>query len=192
MTPAGPRRAATSLAHTALAPDEATWVARIRAGDDTAFDAMFRAYAAPLRAFARGYVSPDDAADVIQDVFVKLWHARATWEVRGSLRAYLYAAVRNHAINRVRRLRVRDRVTAAVVAELPRVMEMPADSGVNRLEQFERALARLSDKHRQVFLLRWQHDLSYAEIAAVLDVPVKTVDSRMTRALRQLRRLCLS
>ena len=58
--------------------------------------------------------------------------------------------------------------------------------------KFERALATLSEKHRQVFLLRWQHGLSYAEIAAVLEIPVKTVDSRMVRAMQAMRSVCLS
>jgi RNA polymerase sigma-70 factor, ECF subfamily len=59
-----------------------------------------------------------------------------------------------------------------------------------QLARLERALGALSDKHRQVFLLRWQHGLTYVEIAAVLDIPVKTVDSRMVRALQALRRVC--
>jgi RNA polymerase sigma-70 factor (ECF subfamily) len=183
----------------ALVADESRWVERIRAGDDAAFNAMFRAYAAPLATFARLFLgSPDDAADAVQDVFVNIWRRARTWECRQTVRGYLYSAVRNEALNRLRKGRARSRATdqlgrdtAGATADAPTYEGPFVDPHDARLAMLERALAVLSDKHRQVFLLRWQHGLSYAEISAVLEIPVKTVDSRMVRALQAMRRVCL-
>jgi RNA polymerase sigma-19 factor, ECF subfamily len=188
--PAGP-------AFPALVADESRWVEAIRAGDEAAFNAMFRAYAAPLATFAQLYLgSPDDAADAVQDVFVAIWRRAASWECRTTVRGYLYSAVRNEALNRLKRGRTRARAADRLMREVAgEVVAAPVfgtviDPHEVQLARLERALGALSDKHRQVFLLRWQHGLTYVEIAAVLDIPVKTVDSRMVRALQALRRVC--
>jgi RNA polymerase sigma-70 factor, ECF subfamily len=200
-----PERVATqAVAFPALVADESRWVDEIRGGDAhasaAAFNAMFRAYAAPLAAFAKLYLgSPDDAADAVQDVFVAIWRRARTWGCRGTVREYLYGAVRNEALTRLRRGRVRARAAEQllrdaagaedVAAPVFRVSgEVAVDPHEVRLALLESALGKLSDKHRQVFLLRWQHGLTYAEIGAVLDIPVKTVDSRMVRALQAIRR----
>jgi RNA polymerase sigma-70 factor (ECF subfamily) len=187
----------------ALVADEARWVEQIRGGDEAAFNAMFRAYAGPLATFARLYLgSPDDAADAVQDVFVNLWRRAATWECRQTVRGYLYSAVRNEAFTRLKKGRARARVADRLLREAAihdsdapaygtPLGEPPEDPHEARMAALERALAVLSDKHRQVFLLRWQHGLTYVEIAAVLEIPVKTVDSRMVRALQVMRRVCL-
>lgn len=194
-----------AAAFPALVADEWRWVEQVRDGDEAAssaaFNAMFRAYAAPLAAFAQLYLgSSDEAADAVQDVFVAIWRRARTWAVRGTVREYLYGAVRNESLTRLRRGRVRARAADQLLRDAAHDMtvavfgvgsEPAADPHEARLAMLEGALRTLSDKHRQVFLLRWQHGLTYAEIAAVLDVPVKTVDSRMVRALQTLRRVCL-
>jgi RNA polymerase sigma-70 factor (ECF subfamily) len=211
---AGDKAAARAAggAFPALVADESEWVARIRAGDEAAFNAMFRAYAAPLATFARLLLgSADDAADAVQDVFVAIWRRAATWDCRSTVRGYLYTAVRNEAVTRLKRGRVRARAADRLLREAEGEAVVPivfgAAAGLHdgdahdgeahdrdpheaRLAALERALAVLSDKHRQVFLLRWQHGLTYAEIGAVLEIPVKTVDSRMVRALEAIRRAC--
>src|SRR5881628_2581382 len=69
-------------------------VARIRAGDEAAFEAMFRAYYGPLCRYVAAYLGSRDAAeDAVQGVFVRIWEDRTRWVV-SELRHYLYAAVR--------------------------------------------------------------------------------------------------
>lgn len=193
-----------AAAFPALVADESRWVDAIRGGDDgassAAFNAMFRAYAAPLAAFAQLYLgSGDEAADAVQDVFVAIWRRARAWVVRGTVREYLYGAVRNEALTRLRRGRVRARAADQLLLDAADDMtvtvfglgsEPTVDPHEAQLALLEGALGKLSDKHRQVFLLRWQHGLTYAEIAAVLDIPVKTVDSRMVRGLQAIRRAC--
>src|SRR5436190_13134698 len=85
-------------------PADRTWIARIRAGDPDALDAVFRSYYAELCAFAYRYTrARAQAEDLVHDVFAQIWAEREHWQVRESLKAYLYAAVRNRAVSALRR-----------------------------------------------------------------------------------------
>src|SRR5256885_5727969 len=81
-------------------------VARIRAADEAAFEAMFRAYYDPLCRHVAPYVGSRDAAeDAVQGLFVRIWEDRARWVV-SDLGHYLYTAVRRRAISQLRRMAV--------------------------------------------------------------------------------------
>ncbi len=81
-------------------PPDAELVARIRAGDEGGCEALYVAHHGPLWRFAYGYVrSAEIAEELVQEVFLALWRNRADWEVSGSVRAWLYGAVRNRALN---------------------------------------------------------------------------------------------
>src|SRR5258708_10536045 len=80
------------------------WVARVRRGDAKAFEAMFRAYYDTLIAYAwRISRSREIAEELVQDVFARIWERRAAWTATDSLAAYLHGAVRNEALQRIRR-----------------------------------------------------------------------------------------
>src|ERR671931_2019231 len=86
---------------------ERVWADRIRAGDIHAFEALYRAYWQRLYAFAFRYVhSTEDAEDVTQEVFFKIWRGRAHWVPAGPVRNYLYLAVRNAARDQLERAAV--------------------------------------------------------------------------------------
>src|SRR5438477_12354737 len=92
-------------------------VARIRAGDEAAFEAMFRAYYDPLCRYVAAYLGSRDAAeDAVQGVFARLWEDRAHWAV-GEVRHYLYAAVRRRAISQIRRMAVQRRAAPLLLEE---------------------------------------------------------------------------
>src|SRR5437870_9246189 len=86
---------------------ELVWVDRIRAGDVDAFEALYRTYWQRLYVFAFRYVrSKEDAEEVVQDVFFRIWRGRADWVPAGAVRNYLYLAVRNAARDRLERAAV--------------------------------------------------------------------------------------
>lgn len=176
------------------APERA-WAERIRGGDEAAYEALFRAHYAPLCAFANGLLeAPDVAEEVVQDVFVKLWRDRATLAIHTSLRAYLYAAVRNGALNQVARRRTERRAYAESVREAEARQARFAPPAVELLERAEaadavsRAVERLPARCRQVVVLRWRHGLRHAEIAETLGISVKGVENHLARGLQALRR----
>ncbi len=178
------------------AHDDRELVARIRAGDRGAFEVLFRRHAGALADAVVGLVrSPEIAQEVVQDVFVSLWTRRATWVVRGDdVRAYLVGAARNRAIDYLRRLRRerlrehlmrRDATPVAVGEEAPL-----ADARIQSAEvraALEWAVGSLTPQYRRVLMLRAEHGLSYAQIAAVLDMPVRTVETQVRRAMEHLR-----
>ena len=88
--------------HAAVLPwparTDAEWVAAVRAGEPAAFEALFHAYHAPLCTFAHRYLGARDLAEeIVQEVFLFVWERRETWDVRTSVRSYLFTAVRNAA-----------------------------------------------------------------------------------------------
>src|SRR5207302_535539 len=86
---------------------ERAWADRIRAGDMDAFERLYRAYWQRLYVFAfrYGHVK-EDAEEVVQDVFFRIWRGRADWVPAGAVRNYLYLAVRNAARDRLERVAV--------------------------------------------------------------------------------------
>ena len=166
-------------------------VARIRAGDEAAFEAMFRAYYDPLCRHVAPYLGSRDAAeDAVQGLFVRIWEDRARWVV-SDLGHYLYTAVRRRAISQVRRLAVQRRAAPLLVLEeiggagraLPDA-EFDAEELWRRLE---RVLDTLAPRTRAAFVLSRREGLSYQQVAARMAISPKTVGVHIGRALAALR-----
>jgi RNA polymerase sigma-70 factor (ECF subfamily) len=174
--------------------NDLTHADRIRANDARGLEALFHLYYDPLCRFAEVYVrSPTDAEDLVQGVFVQLWDQRERWVLRGSVQAYLYTAVRNAALNMLKHWLVERRAFEGEDA-IPRIgmperMPTPHEDAVgHELEQaIDRAIASLPERYRLVITLRAQHQLTVPEIARILDLPVKTAETRAARAVQALR-----
>ena len=129
-----------------------------------------------------------DAEDVVQESFLKAYKAIDTF--RGNdARSWMLAIVRNTAMNLLRRRR------ADVGVEWNERQAEPIDGAADperalleqsRREQLQGAVARLEPEFREVLVLREIEDLSYKEIAAVLNIPTGTVMSRLSRARQKL------
>lgn len=155
---------------------------------------LFHLHYDPLCRFAEAYLhSHADAEDLVQNVFVQLWEQRERWVLRGSIRAYLYTAVRNAALN-VLKHRLVERRALDEDAAIPRIgmaerAPTPDENAIgHELEQaIDHAIARLPDRYRLVVTLRAQHHLTIPEIARILELPVKTAETRAARAVQALR-----
>lgn len=168
--------------------DEAV-VQALRLNDQSAFDAMFRLYYPALCRYAAGFTGGDrdEAEDIVQQTFVKLWEQRSLLDVRWSVRAYLYKMVHNRCLNRLRAIKTREKHREQMTPAQP-PMEMPVVDLDNDLQaKLQQALAKLPPQCRQVFELSRFEELKYREIADHLDISVKTVETQMGKALRILR-----
>jgi RNA polymerase sigma-70 factor, ECF subfamily len=170
---------------------ESDWVEAIRAGDASAFEAMFHRYHAPLCSFAYRYLGARDLAEeMVQEVFLCIWERRAGWEVRTSVRSYLLTAVRNAALSYLRH----ERVVRRRETEIRDLLESPAASPEVRALEAEtiaavrQAVGRLPDRCRLVFTLHREQGLTYGEVAEVLRISPRTVEVQIGRALKALRK----
>ena len=123
----------------------------------------------------------DDAADAVHDVFAKVLRKPDAYDANnGPLTPWFLRVVRNHCIDLIRRRRPGDVDVEKLVDSAPgpqRSLEI-----AQRDQQLRHALAKLPDGQRQIVVLRDYMDLSYAEIAAVLEIAQGTVMSRLHRA----------
>jgi RNA polymerase sigma factor (sigma-70 family) len=165
---------------------------RIRGADESdaraAFETMFRAYYDVLTTTAHAVLRSSDAArDVVSDVFLKLWFARAQWIPAVSARAYLIAAVRRRAWNAARDER-RHEILLRNGAETPVYSDaVPVSEDEDRLRQVYAAIAAMRGVRREVMVLRWQRSLRIPEIAEALGISTNAVSAHLSQALRLLR-----
>jgi len=173
-------------------PDEGGLVERARHGDVAAFESLVRAH--QDLAFRTAWVcsgGADDAEDAAQEGFMKAYRALPGFRVGAPFRPWLLTIVANEARNRRRSA---GRRAALVLTAGDRLKPgesdaSPEDSAITRErhEALMAGLARLGDADREVLTLRYLLELSEAETAAALDVPIGTVKSRASRALGRLR-----
>lgn len=166
-------------------------VQRIKQGDRAAFEALFRAYAAPLCQFVYRYVACRQVAeDLVQDLFLHIWQQREIWNVPRSVSSYLYRAARNRALDQLKHENVVERWRDEVYHN----SDMTADSADTLLRTGEvtmhvqTTIASLPERCRIVFILSRWHGLSYREISQVMQISVKTVETQMSRAFDKLRK----
>ena len=162
---------------------------RIRAGDESAFDSVFRTHYAHLVRMAQSVVrEPALAEDIAQEVMLELWRRRESLQVEQTFRAYLIRSTRNRALNHIRHQRIVEREAAAAAVDPPSSPSAEDEVLGVELERAVRdAIDGLPEDCREVFQLSREQGLKYAEIATALEISVKTVEKRMGQALAQLR-----
>jgi len=143
-----------------------------------------------VRYAARQVGDVDLARDIVQETFIQIWERRRAWRPRGSARAYLYRIVRNLVIDEKRKQAVRRRWLATRDSR-PATHVVTPDQVLDAkllTEVFERAVAALPDRRREVFELVFQRGLSHAEAAKVMGLSTQTVANQMSAALRAVRK----
>jgi RNA polymerase sigma-70 factor (ECF subfamily) len=163
------------------------WLERIRAGDEAAFEALFRAFAPGLCALAARYTgSRAVAEELVQDLFLDLWTRRTHLVVDRSLASYLQTAMRHRSLNHLRHER---RLVAAPAEDRAAEPDAsaPGESELLDALELQDAIEHLPARCRLVFTLSRRQDMSYGEIAASLGLSIKTVETQMGRALKALR-----
>jgi RNA polymerase sigma-70 factor (ECF subfamily) len=170
---------------------------RAQAGEEAAFEALFERYRDKTFTIALSILGdPSEAADVVQETFLRAYRNLARFREDGAIKSYLYRTARNAAIDTLRR-----RKTDSTSLEHPdggeRSLLDPNDRPDQRLQkktnliELHKALNSLSEEHRVVIVMHHLEELSVDQIAEELKIPVGTVKSRLGRARETLRRKLL-
>lgn len=165
------------------------------APEAVAFGRHFEAHFEELYRYVYRYVrSPEEARDLVHDVFLQLWQGRGQVDLARNLRAYLYAMARHRALDRLKHRKVEERWRRTVDASAGRRERgiAPGDPEQTLLEgeliaEVRAAVDALPRRQREVLRLRWDRQLSYEEISRTLGISPKTVGIHVGRALRAVR-----
>ena len=162
--------------------------AQLRAGDQHAFEALYRQYYKGLCAFAAQYIPLSEAEEVVQDTMMWLWEHRESLDEQLSLKTLLFTIVKNKALNLVTHEEIRRRVHQEIVDKLREAFE-ESDLYLNHelFSLYRQALAKLPPEVRQAFEMNRHHHLTHKEIAQQLGVSPQTVNYRIGQALKLLR-----
>ena len=160
-------------------------VAAINNGDAAAFEVLYFRYRDWVVSQAYRFTGDSDSAlDVMQETFLYVLRKFPGFKLTANFKTFLYPAVRNLSIA-ARRKTARYQSNEIDQTRLE-AAAAPAVSFTGH-EDLNAVLARLSEEHREVLLLRFVDGLSLAEIAAAMDIPLGTVKSRLHNALETLR-----
>ena len=172
--------------------DEAQLIAATQKGDHDAFAFLMRLYKDRVFNTALRFVGNwAIAEELTQDVFVSVYRNIGGFKGESKFSTWLYRVTWNLCTDWLRRNRRPDRRTEAV-DEADALPDKRVDLEGEVLEEEQRvavrdALDRLDEKYRSVIVLHYYQKLSYDQIAAVLDMPAKTVETRLYRARKALR-----
>ena len=178
--------------------DEAMLAARMASGDEQAFVTLFRRYQGPVYRFVRQMGgSADTAEDVTQEVFIALMENSGRFDAeRGSLKVYLYGIARNLLRRQIRKQTTHPEVDLDQLLETAPVASAAADAladleRAEALTSLRRAIVSLPPHYREVIVLCELHELRYEDAALIVNCPLGTIRSRLSRARRVLARRCL-
>lgn len=175
--------------------DEQILIRRIQRGEKEAFEKLFFTHYYPLCNYGAKITGCSEMArDAVQDVFLKIWKGREQWQIRQTIKAYLFRAVRNQSVKLVE-AKYRYELSSDSQMESLHMKDLERLLSETKLELHSTNLATkvwaiaasMPDRRRQVFELHRRHGLSYQEIAEVLDITPKTVENHLARALQELR-----
>lgn len=177
-----------SSATLTLAVTDLTLLRRIARGDADAFGRLYDAYSQPIYNYTLSLVSePAAAEEILQEVFLAVWRGAQRFREQAQVKTWLFRIAHNQALTWLRK--------NTTTVSLDEAEDIPDDLVLEDLfsnvdgAALRAALSRLGPRHLAVVELVFVYNLSYSEVAEVVGIPLGTVKSRMSHALR---RLCLA
>jgi len=169
--------------------DDRNLFLQIKQSDKKSFETLFRAYYAPLCQFSRKYVyDKDDCEEIVQGFFLKLWDKREELDINLSVKNYLFSSIRNRCLNHIKH----EKIKLEYQSEILKNPNGQIDTTnfimeVDLIDRIDQSIAALPARRREIFVLSREHGLKYREIADQLGISIKTVETQMGQALKELR-----
>jgi RNA polymerase sigma-70 factor, ECF subfamily len=164
---------------------------RIKLGDEQAFELLFRKYYVRLCGFANKFIyDPEEAREIVQESFLKIWEGREDIDPEDSLKSYLFKIVQNLSLNRLRKKKVESKyieIYKLVYIDHSEFSSYESLLGLELEENINAAINKIPPKCKRIFELSRMEGMKYKDIAEVLHISVKTVEAQMSKALNLLR-----
>lgn len=170
--------------------DEEANVELLKQSDHNAFNTLFRSYAPKLYRFSYGYLkSADEAEEIVQDTFIKIWEKRASIDTSASFSGFIFTIAHHLILNRLRKIRNEIQCKVIVARNLVPVQNETEETILhNELEKVRReALVELPPKRRIIYQMIREDGMTYKQVAEQLNISVKTVEAQMTEAIKHFR-----
>ncbi|GJM64435.1 RNA polymerase sigma-70 factor [Persicobacter diffluens] len=166
----------------------------IRNGDKAEFNRLYLAYYDMLLSFVGQYVDrSEDTENIVQDTFIKLWEYKEKLKEDSNLRNLLFTIGRNKALNFIRDNKhfIPQEDWQLIEAEMKIFSLQSLGENVGEFDElrnrYAQVLKSMPEEQKVTFMMSREEGLKYAEIAQALDVSVKTVEARISKALKLLR-----
>jgi len=165
-------------------------VSRLKLGDKKAFEEIFRKYREKIYYFAiRYYNSAEDAENVVQDVFIKLWDERENVKEELSLNNYIYTIAKNHLFN-IQRKKINEKAYRNYIVE--HLVQTPNLENemiyADLKESIDKIIDELPAQRKKVFVMGNLDGLSNKEVASALNLSVRTIEVHKSLALQALKK----
>lgn len=171
--------------------EESLLVERMASGDETAFELLFKFYYPGLVIFASNIiVNRDEAEEIVQDFFVRLWEHRENIRSESTLKSYLFTSVKNRSINYLKNVQVKQNVIEELKKQMESELRYNPDVYVNTELQrrLKNAFTKLPPRTSEIFTLSRFKGFSNDEIANELGLSKRTVETQVSNALKILRK----
>lgn len=168
---------------------EREWVKEVLAGNKQAYAHIINKYKNQLYAtILRMTKNPQDAQDLVQDAFIKVYHQLDKYDGKGSFSSWIYRVTINHCMDEFRKKsykmkKVELHEESAINPKSPEVIFFKKEK--NR--QLERLISTLPEDERMIILLRYVNELSYQEISELVQIPLSQVRNKLHRAKKKMR-----
>lgn len=174
-------------------------IAKYLSGDEKSFEILIKRYLKPIYSFVYRYVgNVQDAEDITQDIFVKVWRHLKRFNRKKSFKTWIFSIAKNSAVDFIKKKKVlpfsefdtdngKNIITDTLADPSPSPYEIIEHRDVARM--LTSAVSKLSLKYRLILFLHYNNHLTFKEIAESLGEPLNTVKSRCRRAIFLLKKI---
>lgn len=173
-----------------MAKVESLWVLRAQSGDREALDSLLKNLQEPVYRYILSLVrEPSLSEDILQEVFLRIYRKLRWLREPEAFRSWAYRIATREAFRHLKRERAwAEHLTDEEALKTIPTIEPPSEFEPEMIERLPQVIEKLSPASRAVIVLYYLHEMSLYETAAVLDIPLGTVKSRLSYGLESLRR----
>ncbi|SFG04615.1 MULTISPECIES: RNA polymerase sigma-70 factor [Salegentibacter] len=172
------------------------FINRLKKGENTAYETLFRLYFDRLFYFAKSYLEDEDEAkEITQNVFFKFWKKRASLNIDSNLNAYLFRMTKNECLDYFKHQKVKANYHDVIQRERASLNQTSLQDHPDLLlieseleEKVNQILNELPPRCKQIFIKSRFEGLKYKEISSEMNISIKTVEHQIAKALRLFRR----